>query len=231
MNLIKNKETILDHIETVCKRTGRDPGKIHLLAVTKTRLVEEIETALKAGISLIGENKVQEAEQKLPLIKGSYSEFHFIGHLQTNKVKKLLTLKPALIHSIDSIRTLKKINDLLAGTDRKQKVLIQVNTSGEISKSGIQPAELQEFLNRSQSFSNIRIRGLMTIGTFTSDQVLIRSCFKKLNELFNEVRSMKLENCKMQYLSMGMSGDYEIAIEEGGNILRIGSALFGPRYY
>ncbi len=220
---------IMKRIEAACAKTDRNPAEILLLAVTKTRSIEEINLALKAGISIIGENKVQEAEAKIPYLQENYKQFHFIGHLQSNKVKKLMQLKPDLIHSIDSFSTLKKINQLAIENGITVNVLIQVNTSGEESKFGIQPDITESFILRAKTLANIRILGLMTIGMFTSDQAKIRKCFRKLHEIFLNMKKLKQANCEMKFLSMGMSGDYEIAIEEGANILRIGSALFGPR--
>ncbi|KQC03896.1 MAG: hypothetical protein APR54_02225 [Candidatus Cloacimonas sp. SDB] len=229
MNFKKNYDAIKNRIKYTCESIGRDPTEVQILAVTKTVSVENIDLALKSGISLIGENKVQEAEAKLPLLQEKYREFHFIGHLQSNKINKLLPLKPDLIHSIDSLSTLKKLNHRLQELSRIQDVLLQVNTSGEYSKFGITPEETESFLKQSQEFEHIRIKGLMTIGMFTTDVAVIRKCFRTLYELFHEIKTIDLANSEMKYLSMGMSNDYEIAIEEGANILRIGTAIFGTR--
>jgi len=231
MNIRNNIEYINDIIQNTCKKTGRDPQEIKLLAVTKTQPVTVIEKALEAGISCIGENKIQEAETKLSLLKDKYSEFHFIGHLQSNKIKKLISLKPSLIQSLDSLLTIRKLNDHLIKENIIQDILIQVNTSGEESKFGIEPDEVIKFISQTEIFQNIRIKGLMTIGMFTSDRELVRGCFRSLKRLFEELKNCNLGNVEMEYLSMGMTNDYIIAIEEGANILRIGSAIFGPRNY
>lgn len=231
MDIAKNKTEIMKKVAVACSKTDRDVSEIQLLAVTKTRSIEEIENALKHGISLIGENKVQEAEAKIPLIKGKYEQFHFIGHLQSNKAKKLLKLKPDMIHSIDKLSTLRKLNELAGKEAALVNVLIQVNTSGEESKFGIEPQEAKTFIRSAAEFENIKIQGLMTIGLFTDDEKLIRNCFRILKLLFADLKSLEQANCEMKYLSMGMSNDYEIAVEEGANILRIGTALFGPRNY
>jgi len=229
MNFKKNYDAIKNRIKSTCARIGRDPAEINILAVTKTVSVENIDLALKSGISLIGENKVQEAEAKLPLLQEKYREFHFIGHLQSNKINKLLLLEPDLIHSIDSLSTVKKLNRSLMELNRTQNILIQVNTSGEHSKFGVAPEETLPFLKQCEEFEHIRIMGLMTIGMFTADVAVIRKCFRRLFELFHEIKTIDLINSEMKYLSMGMSNDYEIAIEEGSHILRIGTAIFGRR--
>lgn len=229
MNISNNIKKINEKIQICCNKLGMDPNEIKLLAVTKTQTAETIDRSLRSGISFIGENKVQEAVNKLPNLQEKYSEFHFIGHLQSNKIKKLIALRPDLIHSIDSLSTLKKLNDHLIELDLTQDILIQVNTSGEDNKSGLAPESVLAFLKNVQPFNNVKIRGLMTIGMFTDDTEKIRSCFKKLRELFDSVKLLDLKNVKMEFLSMGMTNDFEIGIEEGANIVRIGSAIFGSR--
>jgi len=231
MDILANIKIIEEKINNTCLKIGRDPQEIKLLAVTKTQSVEIIDSALESGITCIGENKIQEAEIKLPQIKNKYSEFHYIGHLQSNKIKKLMTLKPDLIHSIDSISTLSKLNEHLKKENRTQKILVQVNTSGEQSKFGLKPESVKEFILQAKNFNNIQIKGLMTIGMFTENLDLVRACFKTLRELFFEIKNYESDNIEMKYLSMGMTNDYVAAIEEGANILRIGSAIFGSRKY
>ncbi|MCD4796331.1 MAG: YggS family pyridoxal phosphate-dependent enzyme [Candidatus Cloacimonetes bacterium] len=227
MSIAQNIEDLKKRIETSAKIAGRDPLDIKLLSITKTHSVEAIEIALDNNIEFIGENRVQEAEQKLPFLKGRYKEFHFVGHLQSNKIKQLMKLEPALIHSIDTLSTAQKLNDHLSGISKKQAVLVQVNASGEESKFGIKPEETLDFINDLSELPNLKVEGLMTIGMFTTNEENIRNCFRTLKKLFEKIK----ENPKveMKYLSMGMTNDFEIAIEEGANIIRIGSAIFGSR--
>ncbi|MCD4817711.1 MAG: YggS family pyridoxal phosphate-dependent enzyme [Candidatus Cloacimonetes bacterium] len=227
----ENLKKINLKIKEICKKNNISQNDIMLLAVTKTHPLEKIEEALENGISYIAENKVQDAGNKIPFIKNSYKEFHFIGHLQSNKINKLLKINPTLIHSIDKISTAKKLNEQLQSLGRIQNILIQVNTSGEESKSGINPKNTIEFVKSISKFENLKIKGLMTIGMFTDDKKIIRNCFKDLRLLFNEIKDMEINNVDMKYLSMGMSNDFEIALEEGANIIRLGSIIFGAREY
>ena len=229
MSIEKNIKVVLGKMEAACRISGREIENIKLLAVTKTHPSEMIEIALQEGIEFIAENKVQDASIKIPELQGKYKEFHFIGHLQSNKIGKLLKLNPALIHSIDKFETAAKINDILANSGRIQEILIQVNTSNEDSKSGVRSTETIELIKRISRLANVRIKGLMTIGAFTTDQENIRNCFRILRKLFDQIKKMGIINVDMRYLSMGMTGDFEIAIEEGANIIRIGSAIFGAR--
>ena len=231
MSIAENIKKLNRQIEDAAQRSGRDPSEIKLLVVTKTHSVETIETALRCGIKYISENRVQEAEDKIPFIKENFKEFHFIGHLQSNKIKKLMKLNPALIHSIDKISTALKLNDHLTQLQKKQDILIQVNTYGEESKFGIKPDTAIDFINQVSKLPNLNIKGLMTIGMFIADDEVIRECFLTLRELFEKIKLEKIPNVEMKYLSMGMTDDFEIAIEEGANIIRIGSAIFGQRNY
>lgn len=231
MTISNNIAEVKARIAAAARRAGRDAEEISLLAVTKTHSVEIIETALENGIELIAENRIQEAEKKIPQLAESYKEFHFIGHLQSNKISKLIPLKPALIHSIDKFSTARKLNDYLTLYNLHQDILIQVNTSAEKSKFGIDPAETVDFIRKISLLTNLHIKGLMTIGRFTSNQAEIRSCFKLLHDLFQQVKTLKIPFTEMSFLSMGMTADFEIAVEEGANIVRIGSAIFGARKY
>jgi len=231
MALNRNIEIIREKINKAALKVNRDPKDIKLLAVTKTRTIETIEEALLNNIEFIGENKVQEAENKLPSLKGKFKEFHFIGHLQSNKINKLMELKPTLIHSIDKFSTANKLNNYLKQNSITQDILIEVNTSGEDSKFGVKPADTLAFIKSASQLENINIKGLMTISMFTDDKEIIRSSFTKLRNLFEEIRTLQITNIEMKFLSMGMTNDFEIAIEEGSNIVRIGTALFGARDY
>ena len=231
MSIAENIEKLNKRIENTAGKVKRDPSEIKLLAATKTHPIPIIEEALKHGIEYIGENRIQEAEEKIPFLKNKIQEFHFIGHLQSNKIKKLMKLEPALIHSIDKLTTARKLNEHLGELQKKQDILIQVNTSAEISKFGIDPQETMPFVREIAKLENLQIMGLMTIGMFTSDETIIRKCFQTLRSLFEEIKRENIPGVKMKFLSMGMTDDFEIAIEEGANIIRIGSAIFGARNY
>ncbi len=236
MNMTENKmkeriDKLRIQINTIAERAGINPESIKLIAITKTRTPETIDSALKFGIEFVGENKVQEAEQKLPLLKEKYKEFHFVGHLQSNKIPKLMKLNPDLIHSIDKFSTAEKLNEYLSKKDKKQDILIQVNTSEEQSKFGIKPNETLAFIKKISSLSNLKIKGLMTIGIFSDNEEKIRKCFQILRKIFEKIKAEKIPNVEMKYLSMGMTNDFEIAIQEGANIIRIGTAIFGIRNF
>ncbi|MBT3169434.1 MAG: YggS family pyridoxal phosphate-dependent enzyme [Candidatus Cloacimonetes bacterium] len=231
MNIQKNIENLKIRIAKSARDSARNIEEIKLLAVTKTHSAELVQIVLKNGLKCIAENKIQEAKTKLPELQNVYDEFHFIGHLQSNKIKQLMKLKPALIHSIDKISTAKKLNDFLFKNNLKQEILIQINTSNEASKFGVEPSKIVAFVDEITQLSNLKIMGLMTIGKFTSNETEIRDNFKKLKEIFENLKRKNLPNLEMKYLSMGMTNDFEIAIEEGANIVRIGSAIFGDRNY
>ncbi len=228
MDVLKNIETVNKKIKEAAQLYNRDVSEIKLVAVTKTKPVELIKTALENGILYIGENKVQEAAEKLPKLAGLYKEFHFIGHLQSNKINKLLKLNPTLIHSIDNYHIAEKLDNALERLGKKQDILIQVNTSGEISKYGVEPSKTKDLCMQVNQMPNLNLLGLMTIGKLTENQIEVENCFKILEELFENI---KRDIPQMKYLSMGMSGDFELAIKHKANILRIGSAIFGRRTY
>jgi len=231
MSISKNVKEIRDRINKAALAIKRDSSEIKLMAVTKTRSIETIEEALHSDLKFIGENKIQEAAEKIPFLKEKFKEFHFIGHLQSNKIKKLMKLKPDLIHSIEKYSTAEKLNNYLMQHSITQNVLIEVNTSNEESKFGIAPNETIPFIRKVSQLKNIRIKGLMTVGIFTSDEKLIRDCFIKLRNLSDEIKVEEIPNVEMEFLSMGMTNDFEIAIEEGANIIRLGTAIFGARDY
>lgn len=231
MSIKNNFYSIKEKIDEVCSHKGINPAEIKLVTVTKTHSAEIVMEALDAGAKYIGENKIQEAQSKLDSLAGHYSEFHFIGHLQSNKIKQLMKLKPALIHSIDKFSTAEKLSDYCVKNNLTQDILIQVNTTEEDSKSGTGEDEVIELINQVALLPNIKIKGLMTIGLFADDPEVTRPYFRNLKRIFDHVQSLNIENVVMQYLSMGMTHDFEIAIEEGANIVRIGSAIFGARYY
>ncbi len=228
MNLNERLAEVEELIAKAAGRAGRAREDIRLLAVTKTHNVEVIKSALTAGIEYIGENKVQEAEEKIPQLAGLYREFHFIGHLQTNKINKILNLKPSLIHSVDDLHLVEKLDRKLAESGNVQEILLQVNTSGEESKFGIMPEEAIEMAGQIREFKQIRLKGLMTIGRFTDQEKELRKSFVILRTLKEKI-ALQYPDVEMKWLSMGMSNDYEIAIEEGANLVRLGTVIFGPR--
>jgi len=227
-------EQRIDRVQATIKQTldncGRSGEQVTLVAVTKTHTDEEITTALKAGIKHIGENKVQEAMRKVPLLNTEYDGFHFIGHLQSNKINQLLSLKPFLIHSIDSVYLAQKLHLALGRSNRIQDILIQINSSEEDSKSGLSFADVEEAIIKITKYSTLFIRGLMTIGKLDEPEAS-RPLFRQMKEMFDNLKAKDLPGVNMDYLSMGMSHDYTIALEEGANLVRIGSAIFGERNY
>jgi pyridoxal phosphate enzyme (YggS family) len=224
-----NIRMVKDKIERTALRIGRNPEQIRLVAVTKTHPPELVNLALRAGIRHFGENKVQEAVQKLPSVTEPYEGFHFIGHLQTNKVKALLKLNPCLIHSVDSYHLAQAIFRACKAENRTQPILLEVNTSGESSKYGMEPAQVTELVRQIIKLPNLMVQGLMTIGRLSDNPEDSRQDFRLLKRLFDELAGLNIPKLDMIWLSMGMTSDFEIAIEEGANLVRIGSAIFGAR--
>lgn len=227
----ENLKTIQQRIKNACERSGRDPKEVRLLLATKTVPVEKIQIALQAGEHLIGENKVQEALKKhAELQTHSPLDFHFIGHLQTNKVKDVLKFATC-IQSVDRMKLAHKLDERLQQEGRSMDILVQVNTSNEESKFGMDPEKAIPFIKELAHIDTLKIKGLMTIGLFSSDQARVRKCFQLLKDIQTKVQDLNLPNVEMDVLSMGMSGDLEIAIEEGATMVRVGTAIFGHRIY
>lgn len=229
--IVENVKAVQASLKEKLAQTGRETDEVLVVAVTKTHPVEVIESALRAGIRHFGENKVQEARRKLPFITEPYEGFHYIGRLQTNKINALLEMEPILIHSIDSLNLAVNLNKRCETRGRVQDILVQVNTTGEQSKSGCEPGETIELVQQISDLPNLRVKGLMTIGLMSDDAEKTRPSFKLLKELFDELKNKENAGYEMRWLSMGMSGDYLTAIEEGANIIRLGSVLFGERDY
>lgn len=200
-----------------------------LLAVTKTHGVDKIKEVYDYGLRDFGENKVQELLEKVDLLNDDIN-WHLIGHLQSNKVNKIVG-KVKLIHSVDSLKILKKINNRAKSLGIIQDCLIQVNVSKEESKSGIYVEEIEEFIEEAKNLDSIHIKGLMTMAPDTDDEDVIRDCFRTLKKIFDKLSNLSYNNIDMIYLSMGMTNDYKIALEEGSNIIRLGSKIFGKRMY
>ncbi len=229
MTIAENIKHLQENIADILSRLNRK-DEITLVAVTKTHPVEIIETALQSGIEHIGENRVQEARRKIPFLQAPCKGFHFIGHLQSNKINQLLELKPFLIQSVHSLELAKKLHLALGRINRTQDILIQINSSEEFSKSGFSFAEVKNAICQISTYSTLHIKGLMTIGMLAEPE-LSRPLFAQMKSLFEEIKTLCLPNMEMQYLSMGMSNDYVQALEEGSNMLRIGTAIFGNRSY
>lgn len=222
-----NLERLRQSIEDACRSAGRRSEDITLVAVTKTFPAEAIEQAIACGVAIIGENRVQEAMGKYPLI-GAKVQWHLIGHLQSNKAKKAVEIF-SLIHSIDSVDLAREVGRRALQIGKEQEILLEVNTSGEPQKYGFGADEVIEALEVIKDIQGIKILGLMTVGPLTGAAEKIRESFKLLKRLFDELKAQAIPNIEMKHLSMGMSGDYRMAIEEGSTMIRVGSAIFGSR--
>ena len=207
--------------------SGREAGSVKLLAVSKTFPADDIAEVYNAGQRRFGENKVQELELKKPALPDDI-EWHLIGHLQSNKVVKAVALAD-YIHSVDSVKLLKRIDRLAGEQGRCPKILLEVNVSGEESKFGILPSELHEVAELALSCENVQFVGLMTMAPFGADEEILRTVFAGLRKLRDSIETEF--NCSLPELSMGMSGDYKTAIAEGATFVRIGTAIFGKRDY
>lgn len=228
--LAHNLSVIRKRIEKTCLRIGRDPKTVRLLLATKTVDANRINKALELGETLIGENKVQELKLKGLSVQAFKPEIHFIGHLQSNKIKEVLKWATC-IESIDRLSIAQKLQQRLEFEDKHVEVYIQVNTSSETSKFGVLPEEVIDLVKDITLLDRIHIKGLMTIGLLSSELEDVRRCFKILKQMQESVIQLNLSNVEMNELSMGMSSDLEIAIEEGATIVRIGTAIFGERCY
>lgn len=213
---------VKEKIAKAAEKAGRDPSEITLVAVTKTHGPEEINEAIACGVTDIGENKVQEILSKYDSISKGV-RWHLIGHLQTNKVKSVFD-KVDIIHSVDSFHLAEEIDRRCKAIGKTMDILIQVNAAGEKQKSGIAPEELMPLLDEISRLTNLRVRGLMQIAPETDNPESVRKYFRIVKDLYDQIPGADI-------LSMGMSGDFEIAIEEGANMVRIGTAIFGERNY
>jgi len=223
--LAANLNLIRQRMAAACARAGRDPGSITLLPVTKGQPPEMVTEAAKLGLTLFGENKVQEAGAKIPLCP-SRLRWHMIGHLQTNKCRAAVELFE-MIQSVDSLHLAQEINQRAGQSGKILPVLLEVNVAGEASKFGYQPKQLISDMPQLNALSRLEIHGLMTVPPWTPEAENARPVFRQLRELKKQCE--QILGAPLPHLSMGMSGDFEIAIEEGATIVRIGTALFGPR--
>jgi len=224
MSLSDNLQKVRHNIEAACRKRGTDSSKVKIVAVTKKRTVDEINEMVSLGITDIGENRVQELLEKYDKIKGDVN-WHLIGTLQKNKVKYIAD-KVVMIHSVESESLATEINKQCQKIGKVMDVLVQVNVSGEETKSGIRPDDAFDFIQKIKDLPFVKVKGLMTMAPLNEEKEQISKIFAQLYQLSVDISSKKYDNISMEYLSMGMSNDYESAVEQGANIVRIGSALF-----
>ncbi|MCR4606055.1 MAG: YggS family pyridoxal phosphate-dependent enzyme [Eubacterium sp.] len=225
----ENLKDVEAKIQAACDRAGRDRSEVTLIAVSKTKPIEMIQEAIDCGINIFGENKVQELVEKHDSLPESL-EWHMIGHLQRNKVK-MLPGRVKRIHSVDSIRLAEEINKQFGNAGLVAEILVEVNVAGEDTKFGLPMSEVEEFLRKISQFSAIKVRGLMTIAPYVEVPEQNRTIFCDLREKMVDINSKNIDNIYMDELSMGMTGDYEVAIEEGATYVRVGTGIFGSRIY
>ncbi|MDY0200881.1 MAG: YggS family pyridoxal phosphate-dependent enzyme [Bacteroidales bacterium] len=226
--IIKNLEKINTRIKSACEKANRSTDEVKLLLATKTVSADKIKIALTHNNYLIGENKIKEIKEKYNDLRTIKHQKHFIGHLQSNKIKDLLRYDVNCLQSLDRLKVAQKLQDRLEFEDKTLDVFLQFNTSYEESKFGMDPKEALKFATEVQQFDRINIKGLMTIGLFSAEDEQVRKCFKLLKSIQTQLLD---KGITANELSMGMSGDLEIAIQEGATIVRVGTAIFGKRKY
>ncbi len=225
----ENLRSVEERIRAACARAGRDRSEVRLICVTKTKPVEMLEEAYAAGERLFGENRVQEIVRKKPLLPADI-DWHMIGHLQKNKVRQVID-KAVMIHSVDSLALAETISKEAVRAGLVMPVLIEVNAAGEESKFGVAPEETEDLVRAMAALPGIRVSGLMTIAPYTEDPETNRPYFRHLRNLSVDIKSKSIDNVNMSVLSMGMTGDFEVAIEEGATHIRVGTGIFGERIY
>lgn len=230
MSIAENVKLVKENIAAAAIRCGRDPADIKLVAATKMNDASRVREAIAAGVDICGENRVQELTEKLA--QGAYDgcPLHFIGHLQKNKVKNIVG-KVELIHSVDSVSLAQEINKRAAALGITQDILLEVNIGAEENKSGFAPEELTKALDEIAQFSSVRVLGLMAIPPICEFSENNRVYFRRMKQLFIDIGQKKYDNVTMLLLSMGMSADYEVAVDEGANLVRVGTGIFGARSY
>jgi pyridoxal phosphate enzyme (YggS family) len=222
-----NLARVRERIETAARRCGRDPLKVRLVAVSKTVLAERVCQAIEAGVKILGENYVQEAQKKIEVL-GHNVAWHFIGHLQTNKAKVAVRLFD-LIHSVDSLNLAQELNRQAQDQGKVLPVLLQVNLSGETQKFGAQEREIFQVAEKLSGMEGLLVKGLMTMPPYFEDPEASRPYYVELRKLSERLAQQKLARILIEELSMGMSNDFEVAVEEGATLVRVGTAIFGPR--
>ena len=228
MNIIQeNLEEVRENIRKACEKAGRSQKDVTLIAVSKTKPLEDLIEAYEAGCRDFGENKVQEILEKAPKMPPD-ARFHMIGHLQRNKVKQVLP-HVVLIHSVDSVLLAEQIQQDAQKLGITADILLEVNVAKEESKFGMMPEKVPEMVEQIAAFSHLRIKGLMTIAPFVDDPEKNRPVFQKLYQLSVDIKKKNIDNVSMSVLSMGMTGDYQVAVEEGATMIRVGTGIFGAR--
>ena len=227
--LYENYEQVVANVKKACERSGRNFQDITIVAVSKTKPLSDVEELLSHGVMEFGENKVQEMVDKYEHVSKPV-HWHLIGHLQTNKVKYIVD-KVCMIHSVDSLNLAKTIEKEAAKHDVTVKILIEVNVAQEETKFGLSCDEVLPLIQEIKDFPHIRVKGLMTIAPFVDDPEDNRVYFRKLKDLSLDIQSKSIDNIDMSVLSMGMTNDYEVAVEEGATLVRVGTGIFGARNY
>ena len=227
MSIAMNYAEVKSRMEAACVRAGRDPKEVTLIAVSKTKPVSMLMEAYEAGARTFGENKVQEITEKFPQMPED-AKFHMIGHLQTNKVGQVIE-KAVLIHSVDSVHLAEKVEKEAAQRNMVKEILLEVNVAEEDSKFGLKMEEVIPTLEIIKTFPHVCVKGLMTIAPFVEDAEENRKYFKELYQLYVDIKTKNIDNGTMSVLSMGMTGDYEVAVEEGATMIRVGTGIFGSR--
>lgn len=227
--IAENIKEIRANIDEAARRSGREPKDVLLLAVSKTVEVSKIKAAVECGLDELGENRVQEIMEKYEPM-GPDVKWHLIGHLQTNKVKYIID-KVKLIHSLESLKLAEEIDKQAKKHEITADVLVEINMAREESKFGILPEQAEEFIRELANLGNIRVRGLMTVAPFVENGEENRVYFRNMKQLLVDINAKKINNITMDILSMGMTGDYITAVEEGATIVRVGTGIFGSRNY
>lgn len=227
--IARGVQSVLTKIRSAEEKAGRPAGTVRLVAATKTVAVEQIADGVRAGLSILGENRVQEALPKIAAFTHTPVHWHFIGQLQRRKVRSVIGLFD-LIHSVDSLDLAQEIDRRAGGEGRQQNILLEVNIGGESTKAGFHPDDVVRAVPMMAQLSHVCIKGLMTIPPPTVDPDSTRPYFRKLHDLAREIAALDFPTVKMDELSMGMSNDYEVAIEEGATLVRVGTAIFGTRH-
>ena len=226
--LKKRLSNVKERIKKAAIDCGREPDSVRLVAVSKTIPEDAVREAIKSGADILGENYIQEAKDKINALSAYPVSWHFIGHLQSNKAKYAVKLFD-MIHTVDSLKLAKELNKQAKKINKIQKILIQVNISMESTKSGVHEEDAQKLIKEISLFENLSIKGLMTMPPFFNNPEEARPCFSALRNLRDKIRNEAIKNITMQELSMGMTGDFEVAIKEGATLVRIGTAIFGER--
>lgn len=227
--MIKDRlEHVIERIKAAATGCGRDPATVRLVVVSKTVPAVRVEEAIDAGAALFGENYVQEAREKIDTLSGFPVAWHFIGHLQSNKAKYAVKLFD-LIHSVDSLKLARELNKQAGKSNRLQPILIQVNIAEEETKSGVSEQDTVDLIGDISRLEHLSIKGLMTMPPYFNAPDKVQPFFRALRKMRDQIKGMNIVNVSMDELSMGMTGDFEVAIEEGATLVRVGTAIFGER--